>query len=164
MANIELETLFVAQEKLDQEIANNHQITYANTRSRRSLSLLVEIGELANATRCFKYWSNKSSESQERILDEYADGLHFFLSLGIDIKTNKKSYHFTKHADTLTDQILLVYARINHFIKKMDDNSFQKAFQAFLNLLPLLGYRWKSAAQAYYKKLDENHTRQVNNY
>lgn len=47
----------------------------------RILALSVEVGEFANATRCFKYWSNKPSESKERLLDEYADILHFMLSV-----------------------------------------------------------------------------------
>jgi dimeric dUTPase (all-alpha-NTP-PPase superfamily) len=40
------------------------------------LGLHVEVSELAQATRCFKYWSNKPSESKERVLDEYVDVLH----------------------------------------------------------------------------------------
>ena len=77
---IELEELFKAQAELDATIAKNHQISYETTRHRRIMACLVEIGELANATRCFKYWSNKGKESDDIVLDEFADGLHFFLS------------------------------------------------------------------------------------
>lgn len=161
---IELQELFIAQEKLDATIAENHHITYQTTRHRRLMACLVEIGELANATRCFKYWSNKGSEEDDIVLDEYADGLHFFLSLGIDIKTSKRSYNITKHEDNLTDQFLMVYHRLDEFRKKQDDKTYIKAFQAFLNLLPLLGYRWKQLEKAYYKKLDVNYNRQESNY
>lgn len=164
MAKIELEKLFIAQGKLDAEIAHKHDITYASTRDKRTLALLVEIGELANSTRCFKYWSNKGSETRERVLDEYADGLHFFLSLGVDIQTEKKSYNRTKHESDLSRQILLVYSLLARFMKKPDDKSYQKAFQSFLNIIPLLGVRWVSVEKAYYKKLDENYARQANNY
>ena len=164
MAKIELEKLFEAQAKLDQTIADNHHITYATTRERRILSLIVEIGELANATRCFKYWSNKGPEPREIVLDEYADGLHFFLSLGVDIKTSKKSYNRTKHCKDLTAQFHEIYHRIDVFKKKQDDVSYIKAFQSFLNLLPLLGYRWSSLEEAYYKKLGVNYNRQETNY
>lgn len=164
MAKIELEELFKAQAKLDATIAENHHISYATTRHRRIMACLVEIGELANATRCFKYWSNKSSEPDEIVLDEFADGLHFFLSLGVDIKTSKKTYNLTKHADNLTDQFLEVYRRLDIFYKKQDDISYIKAFQAFLNLLPLLHYRWPKLKEAYYKKLGVNYNRQETNY
>lgn len=43
------------------------------------LGLGVEVAELAQATRCFKYWSTKGPESKERILEEYADVLHMML-------------------------------------------------------------------------------------
>lgn len=164
MARIELEKLFQAQAKLDATIAENHGISYETTRHRRIMACLVEIGELANATRCFKYWSNKKSEPDDIVLDEFADGLHFFLSLGVDIKTSKRSYNLTKHMDNLTDQFLEVYHRLDVFRKKQDDVSYIKAFQAFLNLLPLLGYRWKKLEEAYYKKLGVNYNRQETNY
>ena len=161
---IVLDELFIAQEKLDTTIAENHGISYKTTRHRRLMACLVEIGELANATRCFKYWSNKGPEADDIVLDEYADGLHFFLSLGIDIGTSKRSYNITKHEDNLTDQFLMVYHRLDEFRKKQDDSSYIKAFQAFLNLLPLLGYKWKQLEAAYYKKLGVNYNRQETNY
>ena len=164
MAKIELDELFAAQAKLDATIAENHHVSYATTRHRRIMACYVEIGELANVTRCFKYWSNKGPEKDEIVLDEFADGLHFYLSLGIDIQTSKRSYNLTKPAANLTDQFLEVYHRLDVYKKKQDDASFIKAFQAFLNLLPLLGYRWKQLKEAYYKKLGVNYNRQETNY
>lgn len=161
---MDLTDLFKKQAELDETIAKNHNVTYASTRSRRIMALIVEIGELANATRCFKYWSNKGSESKEIVLDEYADGLHFFLSLGVDIKTSKTSYNRTKHLEDLTAQFHEIYHRIDIFNKKQDEASYIKAFQSFLNLLPLLGYRWKDLENAYYKKLGVNYVRQQTNY
>ena len=164
MAKMDLTELYKKQAELDETIAVNHNVSYATTRNKRTLSLLVELGEFANATRCFKYWSNKPSEPMERVLDEYVDGLHFFLSLGIDIKTSKNVYHITKHQEDLTKQFHLIYHNIDNFYKKQDDKSFIKAFQSFFNLLPLLGYRWISLKNAYYKKLPVNYDRQNNNY
>ena len=161
---VNLKELYSLQAGLDQDIATKHNVSYESTHEKRLLALIVEIGELANATRCFKYWSNKGKEDDEIVLDEFADGLHFFLSLGVDIKTNKKVYHITKHKDNLTDQFLEIYHRLDIFYKKQDDVSYIKAFQAFLNLLPLLRYRWSSLEKAYYKKLGVNYNRQETNY
>ena len=161
---IDLTNLYKKQAELDQRIADNHGVTYATTRERRILALLVEIGELANATRCFKYWSNKSSEPRDIVLDEYADGLHFFLSLGIDIKSKKMTYNYTKRSDNLTKQILETYRLSSIFYKKQDEASYIKAFQAFINIVPLLKERWPAIEKAYYKKLGENYSRQDNNY
>ena len=161
---INLEELFLAQAKLDEEIANNHHISYKTTRARRILALLVELGEFANSTRCFKYWSNKPSESKERVLDEYADGLHFFLSLGIDIKTDKKVYNKTRHEKDLTSQIVKTYQLVSKFSIRQDDKSYIKAFQSFINISTLLGVRWSTIEKAYFNKLDENYNRQKTNY
>ena len=161
---IDLSSLYAKQAELDARIAENHNVSYATTRERRILALLVEIGEFANATRCFKYWSNKPSEAQDIVLDEYVDGLHFFLSLGIDIKTSKKTYNHTKHADNLTKQILETYRLASIFYKKQDEKSYVKAFQAFLNIPVLLKVRWSTVEKAYYKKLGENYHRQDTNY
>ena len=161
---INLNRLYEKQAELDQRIADNHNVTYASTRERRILALLVEIGEFANATRCFKYWSNKSSEPQDIVLDEYVDGLHFFLSLGVDINVSKREYNHTKHSDNLTGQILEVYRLASIFLKKQDEKSYIKAFQAFINITPLLKVRWLTIEKAYYKKLGENYSRQDNNY
>lgn len=164
MAKIDLNELFDKQVELDQTIAKNHGITYESTRNKRILSLLVELGEFANSTRCFKYWSLKPSEPMERVLDEYVDGLHFFLSLGLDISTSKRIFNNTKHADNLTDQILLTYNLVAIFNKKRDEKSYTKAFQAFLNIIPLLHVRYGTIKNAYFKKLAENFDRQANKY
>ena len=161
---IDLSKLYIKQGELDQRIADNHHVTYASTRERRILALLVEIGEFANATRCFKYWSNKKSEPQDIVLDEYVDGLHFFLSLGIDINVSKKKYNYTKKADNLAKQVLETYRLASIFYKNQDEKSYIKAFQAFINIVPLLKVRWTTIEKAYYKKLGENYTRQDNNY
>jgi len=164
MAKFDLTELYKKQAELDEAIAQNHGISYATTRPRRTLALLVEFGEFANSTRCFKYWSNKGSETLDRVLDEYADGLHFFLSLGVDINSSKKIYSFTKHESDLTVQILKTYTLTINFLKKQDEKTYVKAFQAFLNIVPLLHVRWSTIEGAYYKKLGVNYNRQETNY
>ena len=65
----ELKEMYQKQYELDLEIAQNHHISYEETKDKRLLALLVELGEFANATRTFKFWSNKGPESKERVLD-----------------------------------------------------------------------------------------------
>ena len=164
MEKANLHELFLAQAKLDETIAKNHNVSYATTRSPRTLALLVEIGEFANTTRCFKYWSNKGAEEKDIVLDEYADGLHFFLSLGIDIGTQKEIYEISKPELDLTDQFHLVYQLICNFKGRATELNYIKAFNEFLNILPLIGYTWKDLEEAYYKKLGTNYVRQETNY
>ena len=97
---------------MDKEIALNHNINYEVTHNKRLLALIIEIGELANETRCFKFWSNKGASPKEITMDEYADGLHFFLSLGIPLKTEKFEYELSKNEGELTEQFHEVYKLI----------------------------------------------------
>ena len=94
---MELKEFYELQNKLDKVIVDNmfniigdeisdvdhNSIAFLND---RILALFTEVGEFANATRCFKYWSIKPSESHERLLDEYVDILFFWLSIGNTMK------------------------------------------------------------------------------
>ena len=79
-----LKDFYDMQAKLDKVITDNYDSTMEQKDFLvdRFVALFTEVGELANATRCFKYWSEKEAEPKERILDEYADVMHFFLSIG----------------------------------------------------------------------------------
>lgn len=74
---------------------------------KKLLALNVEVGELANATRCFKYWSEKENEGTERILDEFADILHFLLSVANSLQfTSEEIEHayIRKHSENYRRQ------------------------------------------------------------
>lgn len=82
---MDIKELLKMQKDLDNTIMFNKFdgcIDNRDVLTERFLALQCEVSELANATRCFKYWSNKDSEPIERLLDEYADCLHFLLSIG----------------------------------------------------------------------------------
>ena len=160
----DLTDLYIKQKELDQEIAINHHITYESTRNKRTLALLVELGEFANATRTFKYWSNKPSESKERILDEFADGLHFILSLGIDQGYEVDSIEVNDDERSLTDTLLKTYELTSIFNSSQTQSNYLLMLISFLKCLFKLGYSWEEAKDAYYIKLKENHVRQETNY
>jgi hypothetical protein len=80
---IDLKSLYSKQIELDEEICKKHNVSYESTRISRLIALLVEIGEFANETREFKYWSLKGSSPKEVVIEEYVDALRFFLSVGI---------------------------------------------------------------------------------
>ncbi len=162
--DINLEKLYILQKDLDLEIANKHHVSYETTSNKRLLALLVELGEFANETRCFKYWSNKGPSEKEIVLDEYVDGLHFFLSLGIPLKTTKYVYEIHKLNVSLSDAIINTYNLISTFSLKRDLEHYIVAFQSYLDIISLLEVDSKEIIEAYLKKLEVNHNRQANNY
>ena len=159
-----LKEMYDKQYELDAEIASNHHITYEETKDKRLLALLVELGEFANATRTFKFWSFKPSESKERVLDEFADGLHFLLSLGLAYEFRLDSIEVEKSTDDLTGAILESYHHINEFYNDRSLDKYAKMFEGYLKILVTLGYTWQDAYDAYFLKLEENHHRQETNY
>ena len=159
-----LTDLYEKQKELDMEIAVNHGVSYSSTRNKRTLALLVELGEFANATRTFKYWSNKGPESKERVLDEFADGLHFILSLGIDQGYEVDSISVNDDELSLTDTLLKTYELASKFYKEQTKESYLEVFESYLRCLFKLNFTWLEARDAYYTKLKENHVRQETNY
>ena len=161
---IEFKDLFKKQKELDLDIQERHNVTYENTMSRRSLSLLVEIGELANATRCFKYWSNKPSEPKERVYDEYADGLHFLLSLGIALDVKVTNYVMEKAEEDLTYLFLEMHDSVLTFVSTKDEKDYVKSFEIYLKIADKLGMSKDDIFESYLLKLGENYHRQETNY
>lgn len=161
---INLEELYKLQAGLDAEIAKNHDINYDVTRHKRVLALIVEIGELANETRCFKFWSNKGPSPKEVIMDEYADGIHFLLSLGIPLKTKKIEYDLVKSDEELTLQIHKVYKAAIELEENYDLDHYVKCFQTYLNLALSIDMTPDDIINSYKLKLSVNHKRQETNY
>jgi len=161
---IVLDELIPLQKELDDEIAKNHNVTYESTFDRRLLALLVELGEFANETRCFKYWSLKGPNTKEIILDEFADGMHFFISLGIHLGVERFTHTFKVREKDLTKQIILCYKQIAVLHENFTPEQYGAAFGDFLNILPLFGFEGSEAIAAYKKKMEVNHKRQETKY
>jgi len=161
---IDLTELFALQAGLDEEIAERHGVTYESTFERRVLALLVELGEFANETRCFKYWSYKGPSAKEVVLDEYADGLHFLLSLGIPLGVSQYKHYFHVKEKDLTKAILQVYEDVSELRKEYSVENYARAFGDYLNIVPLFDFSSEEVIEAYRKKLGTNHQRQKDHY
>ena len=161
---IDFEPLFKKQLELDTEIQRKHNVTYAETLERRFLSLYVEIGELANATRCFKYWSNKPSEPRDRVMDEFADGLHFLLSLGIALNIKNKSFNQNETDEDLSNLFVRMSGVIDELHNKKNEDTYQKTFETLLLIASKLNMNKDDIYASYLLKLGENYHRQETNY
>ncbi|MCM3411050.1 dUTP diphosphatase [Metabacillus litoralis] len=158
--------LFNMQQELDSKIEAQHQLQSENLIERKVLALLVEVGELANETRCFKFWSLKPPASTSVILEEYVDGIHFILSLGLEIKANTLMDLKEVQADstTITEQFLKVYETIQDFKKDQSPSTYKDMFEEYLLLGKLLGFSSKQVEEAYISKNEVNHQRQEQGY
>lgn len=163
---MQLEKLFNMQQALDQHIEEKHGLASEDLFNQKVLALLVEIAELANETRCFKFWSVKPSSDKQVILEEFVDGVHFILSLGIECGFHERQLKLKNILATLTvtEQFLFINERVNLFQKTKDVNDFVALFESYLQLALLLGITDEEMEQAYFLKNEVNYQRQQNNY
>ncbi|MGG1677649.1 dUTP diphosphatase [Neobacillus sp. NRS-1170] len=161
-----LEKLFQMQKALDAHIEEKHQLQNEDLFNRKVLALLVELGELANETRSFKFWSVKPSSPKDVILEEYVDGVHFILSLGIECGFNQQELDLSMKPSllTVTDQFLKMYVGISMFQTNRSIHDYIRLFEAYLELGFLLGITSEEMEKAYFHKNEVNYQRQQNNY
>ena len=101
------------------------------------MELLVELGELANECKCFKYWINKPVD-HKLVLFEYADVLvmilYFFREF--DISLNEE---FSLENDLdLVNEFMYLYEQLCRFNKEYTEDIIKDVFVNFLRLGKLL--------------------------
>ena len=67
---IDLSEIFDQQVKLDKHIQSNHNLRYEDILEELKLALAVEMGELANEVRCFKFWSFKLPSEKKQAYEK----------------------------------------------------------------------------------------------
>lgn len=165
-----LEKMYKMQSELDKYIIKNRKIVMSEEEllEKTILALLVEVGELANTTRCFKHWSTKGMMEKEIILDELADVWHFYLSLGnqMIIKTDKP---LALTGYTLTQLFIKTYEKASRLTEIESSSLFIRNTYKSLGVLihslgKELGFTDAEVEQAYLKKHEENYRRQREGY
>ncbi|GGE51850.1 hypothetical protein GCM10011391_33310 [Pullulanibacillus camelliae] len=161
-----LNALYAIQKQLDEHIESQHNLKEHNLVKEKMLAFFVELGELANETRCFKFWSLKPPASQEIILEEYVDGIHFLLSLGLDLGYTDVSAIQLEAAEdnSVTEQFLTVFRAMTAFNETQEYDQYLVLFTEFLLLGQLLGFDGEQIQQGYFKKNEVNYKRQQENY
>lgn len=159
--------LFEMQAALDRYIESGHDLGNEDLVDRKILALLVELGELANETRCFKFWSLKGPSALETILEEYVDGFHFILSLGNEGGFQETVLSMSLNGSSKTDvtaQFLTLYEVITAYRIRQTPETYEKLFTEYLNLGELLGFTANDVETAYFEKNQVNYERQKKGY
>lgn len=165
---MDLQQLFKMQSGLDSHIEQNHDLENRSLFNEKIVALLVELGELANETRCFKFWSLKGASKEEIILEEFVDGIHFILSLGLELNFDEqltviKPENNNNHHN-LTDQFLKIYQLVNQFNQEKTFSKYEQLFGEFLKLGEMLDFSSKQIYDAYIEKNEINFARQDQGY
>lgn len=175
------------QQVLDRRINKEKELEGQDLLTKKVLSLQVELGELANEWRGFKFWSNDQSPRTEKgivcdindfdemtinpLLEEYVDCLHFFLSIANELRLSEDdlfSYDDCLPGDTtklfieLLNYVGLIEIQETRSLKVL---SYRIAFFIFINIgKNRLGLDWNEIYAAYLQKNKINHKRQEEGY
>lgn len=159
-----LQELFAMQEELDRFIQKNRGVQEDLFR-KKGLALLVELGELANETRCFKFWSTKEASAREVILEEYVDSIHFLLSLGIEKDLNGLEEWPDRVSETdLTELFIGTQLQILDFMEDSSASNFYDIWSWYGGIAHELGFTYDEILEAYIAKNKTNYDRQNEGY
>jgi dimeric dUTPase (all-alpha-NTP-PPase superfamily) len=104
------------------------------------------------------------------LLEEYVDGLHFVLELGLeDIGSCVYDWHYTPYKvmggehtkENIEIQFINIFFELKRFVL---DRNLERVIEMYLGLGEMLGFTWEEVEQAYYKKNEINHIRQETGY
>lgn len=162
---MELQKLVEMQLQLDQYIEEKRGIK-EDVFNRKVIALLVELGELANETRSFKFWSDKGPSDKATIVEEYVDSIHFLLSIGIEkgLDTRLSTWPVGEELEDLNTAFLYTYEQILTFQKNTDFSNYAKIWEFYAEIARLLGFTTEDVVNAYHAKNEINYTRQQTGY
>ncbi|MCM3241307.1 dUTP diphosphatase [Cytobacillus oceanisediminis] len=98
------------------------------------------------------------------LLEEYVDGLHFVLELGIEQGITKMEYKGLRVNDGVANQFLNIYHLVIQHDEMRTEYSLLVLIQYYLGLGQMLGFTWEQIEQAYLEKNAINHERQEQGY
>ncbi len=161
---MQLTTLFSMQRELDAFIQQNRD-EQTEVFFEKGLALLVELAELANETRCFKFWSQKGPSEETVILEEYVDSIHFLLSLGIEKGLDSLvDWPEGDVEGNLTQLFLKTTAVIYRFLEELTMEAYREIWIHYGAIAEKLGFTNEDIIKAYIAKNEENYERQKRGY
>ncbi|AWP37796.1 dUTPase [Heyndrickxia coagulans] len=185
-----LQKLFKAQAELDKHIIEKKGLQGVDLLPNLILALQVELGECAQESRCFKFWSSRQEpvtedlrvvdykesgeailETYNPLLEEYVDCLHFILSIGNQIKFDREITGRYIN-DSITEQFNSVFEDVSNLMKSIREDQpesdlkswYEELVKGIIGLGEMLGFSWGQIEDAYFSKNAVNHSRQENGY
>jgi dimeric dUTPase (all-alpha-NTP-PPase superfamily) len=174
--NIIIDELSIMQMELDKFY--NHKFNIKQPREyigEKLLALKVELGELANETKVFKYWSIKEAAGRAVILEELVDCLHFSLGIGLtcghllEMDTGKRLYYPQAFNVGNKKKLTAVFNDTFNAVAQFEQTammyqSYVIMLQALLNLAAALGFSEQDLYEGYVEKNNKNYARQEAGY
>lgn len=156
--------VYEENKKLDQKFDELYNMNDIDIIRKNKLELLVELGELANETKCFKYWSNKPSKL-DKIKEEYADCLIMVLCFFnmYNIKLNE-DFKITKIRYDMIDLICHLFSKCSEFYHNENRDLIKEIFVNFIELGHQLSLSDDEIIEVCLKKIKINYNRFIRGF
>jgi dimeric dUTPase (all-alpha-NTP-PPase superfamily) len=137
---LELSNIYRETKYLDELFLSHYDIKSPEIIRKSKLELLVEFGELANETRCFKFWSTRQSGEKDKALEEYIDCLFMILYFcNINGVSLNDSFELPEKTD-LVGAFLKLYEYGLSLVHDMNKDIVKKLLVQILYLSKLLNF------------------------
>lgn len=167
VGNINIETLLDQREEYERRLKYIYRLHEKDLNLRNIVAFCSEVAELMNEWKHFKYWQKGKKSNRKKQLEEYADGLHFILSIFNAYKEKmpgivKYEYLFPDEElayEAEDDEILLQVVRLYEYASYLLDPyeyNFKELLQEYLNLGYMLGFTWDEIVKSFLKALSKN--------
>ncbi|MCT4566509.1 MAG: dUTP diphosphatase [Maledivibacter sp.] len=163
---MDLNELFKIQEIIEDKIKSlsdikEDSVGEENLFDIKFLALQVKTGEIANLTKCYKYYKIKRNIPREKIIVRYIDGMKFLLSIGNNHEFNVINKDSIDKVEK-TDNVIKLFSSIFDDIRDLRKNILQKdyvdslsiyirLFARYVNLGECLGLSFEEVYQYYMK-------------
>jgi dimeric dUTPase (all-alpha-NTP-PPase superfamily) len=165
------------QDKLDKHILENHKIE-GDITGLLVIAFKVEFGEFLNEHKFFKFWKvnpvprtkallipammEEDKVYYNPLLEEFVDGVHFLLSIGLK-RGYLKFIHGFDVVERKSDS--LEFLSIEIFNNPINSaGKWMEVFSDYIHLGYLMGISASDIEEAYLKKNQVNHERQNSGY
>ena len=156
--------LLKIQKELDQAIEKKHNVKASEIVNQKIIALYVEVGEFTNEVANFKYWKSNKNISKDKVLEEYVDCLHFYLTLFIFKNVKEEINEPSKIEDDFDKMTLDLYQSITKMHKNLNQKTLHESFEIFLAIGKNLDFSWNEVEKHYLLKNKVNFERLKNNY
>ena len=148
----ELNRIYINNKRLDDIFAHKYEKNEPEMFSKNCIELLTELGEFANETKCFKYWSIKEAKKDE-CLEEYADCITMVLFFSNILDMNLEE--IDKHDDI--NNILEMFNNLFKISTELMDNCNASNVSKLFNNLLYLGKLFNYNEDDIIKACDNKH-------
>ncbi|QKT05573.1 dUTP diphosphatase [Mycoplasma sp. OR1901] len=163
-----LETLFELQKKLDSKIQRKREKTHPefsdkNIKTQKMLALIIEAAEYVNEVQSFKYWKNNKNVNVEAIKEEFADLMHFLITIGYEHNVDPNFEPKIINSD-INEQFKELFVSIGNLIENPNSTKVKYVFEIALGSFIMQGFNYSELFWSYFKKNQKNYKRLYSNY